>query len=230
MRKHESQNEKVDQLANRLMGQTMLTDGEIDKIIASPMLYSSIRSRVNATPEAKPGFAWFRIPAVAAFASILIVVGVTSFVFYRNGKPVDTVNRVVEKPPTVANNPAPFKKSAEPDGISPDFSKPAKSDQPQSQDSRMTIQNASYRKPIANSVRAPRPIAVKQPDLEFIPLVYTEDPAESLKGGRVIRVELPRASLFAMGISVPLENGSETVKADLLVGQDGVPRGIRMPH
>ena len=33
---------------------------------------------------------------------------------------------------------------------------------------------------------------------------------------------------FAMGIHVPLENGSDTVRADLLVGPDGVPRAVRL--
>ena len=43
-----------------------------------------------------------------------------------------------------------------------------------------------------------------------------------------MRVEMSRASLFAMGINIPLENGAEVVKADLLVGPDGVARAVRL--
>jgi len=39
---------------------------------------------------------------------------------------------------------------------------------------------------------------------------------------------MSRASLFAMGINIPLENGAEVVKADLLVGPDGVTRAVRL--
>ena len=61
-----------------------------------------------------------------------------------------------------------------------------------------------------------------------MPVTYTGDNGESARGGRVIRVEVSRATLFAMGINVPLENESPTVKADLLVGPDGVTRAIRL--
>jgi hypothetical protein len=47
-------------------------------------------------------------------------------------------------------------------------------------------------------------------------------------GGRIIRVDVARSSLFAMGMNVPLENESPVVKADLLVGPDGITRGIRV--
>jgi hypothetical protein len=63
---------------------------------------------------------------------------------------------------------------------------------------------------------------------EFMPVTYTGDNGESARGGRVIRVDISRATLFAMGINVPLENESPTVKADLLVGPDGVTRAIRL--
>ena len=39
---------------------------------------------------------------------------------------------------------------------------------------------------------------------------------------------MPRSALFAMGVNIPLENDAEVVKADLLVGTDGVTRAIRV--
>jgi hypothetical protein len=44
----------------------------------------------------------------------------------------------------------------------------------------------------------------------------------------VIRVDVPRSTLFAMGFPVSLENESPTVKADLLIGPDGATRAVRL--
>jgi hypothetical protein len=63
---------------------------------------------------------------------------------------------------------------------------------------------------------------------DFYAVSYAGDPHETERGGRIVRVDIPRSTLFAMGINVPLENESATVKADLLVGSDGVTRGIRV--
>jgi hypothetical protein len=51
---------------------------------------------------------------------------------------------------------------------------------------------------------------------------------ESVAGGRVIRVDLPRASLVSLGVNMPLGNDKQLIKADIVVGPDGVPRAIRV--
>jgi hypothetical protein len=51
---------------------------------------------------------------------------------------------------------------------------------------------------------------------------------EALRCGRVIRVDLPRASLISLGVNIPLENDKQIIKTDLLIGPDGVPRAIRL--
>jgi hypothetical protein len=63
---------------------------------------------------------------------------------------------------------------------------------------------------------------------EFYAVSYAGDPSETERGGRIIRVDMPRSALFAMGVNIPLENDAEVIKADLLVGNDGVTRAIRV--
>ena len=63
---------------------------------------------------------------------------------------------------------------------------------------------------------------------EFYALSFAGDPNEAERGGRIVRVDIPRSTLYAMGVDIPLENEAETVKADLLVGNDGVTRAIRV--
>lgn len=68
-----------------------------------------------------------------------------------------------------------------------------------------------------------------QPELaaNYIPLSYaagSATPDQSL----VVRVNVPRTTLIAMGLPLSAERGSEMVKADLRVGIDGVPLAIRL--
>jgi hypothetical protein len=66
----------------------------------------------------------------------------------------------------------------------------------------------------------------RMPGKEFYAISYTGE--DMTAGGRIMRVELNRSSLFALGINLPLENDVATVKADLLIGSDGVTRGVRV--
>jgi len=61
---------------------------------------------------------------------------------------------------------------------------------------------------------------------EFIPLVQAGQyaPAEE---GHLVRVELPRSALVSFGLPVNAEAPGGSVKADVLMGQDGIARAIR---
>jgi hypothetical protein len=66
---------------------------------------------------------------------------------------------------------------------------------------------------------------------DFFPLSYSDDqkPMESGEVIRVqvIRVQMPRPALIAFGLPVNIEHPDVPVKADLLVGEDGLARAIR---
>jgi hypothetical protein len=47
------------------------------------------------------------------------------------------------------------------------------------------------------------------------------------EGGQVVRVELPRATLASFGLPVNAQRINEPVKADVVVGNDGIARAIR---
>lgn len=61
---------------------------------------------------------------------------------------------------------------------------------------------------------------------DFIPIPNRGSIAE-LEGGQVLRVELPRSSLASFGLPVNLERAGERIKADVVVGNDGMARAIR---
>ena len=61
---------------------------------------------------------------------------------------------------------------------------------------------------------------------EFIPLVQPGSYAQA-EEGHLVRVELPRSALASFGLPVNAEAAEGRVKADVLMGQDGVARAIR---
>ena len=61
---------------------------------------------------------------------------------------------------------------------------------------------------------------------DFMPLSYGGGFSQ-IDDGQVVRVELPRSALHSFGLPVNAERAGERVKADVLLGHDGVARAIR---
>ena len=71
------------------------------------------------------------------------------------------------------------------------------------------------------SVRAPQPEEIVT---EFFPLM---DPAPTFERGQLLRVELPASAMQMIGLPVREEHLADPVQADVLVGEEGLPRAIR---
>ena len=61
---------------------------------------------------------------------------------------------------------------------------------------------------------------------EFLPITYGSNLSQ-FDDGQLIRVELPRSALQSFGLPVNAERANERVKADVLLGHDGVAQAIR---
>jgi hypothetical protein len=61
---------------------------------------------------------------------------------------------------------------------------------------------------------------------DFLPITYGGNLSQ-LDDGQVVRVELPRSALQSFGLPMNAERAGERVKADVLLGHDGVARAIR---
>jgi hypothetical protein len=89
----------------------------------------------------------------------------------------------------------------------------------------------SRRKP---STRHPVPSTNPQPDnavnteiaTDFLPMSYGST-ANLQDGGQMVRVELPRAAMASFGLPVNMDRANEKVKADVLLGVDGLAHAIR---
>lgn len=111
------------------------------------------------------------------------------------------------------------------------------------------VQSAAAHKEVINDAPRPSPMhrrkwrifrpelasATHSPDTsetvtEFIPLTEDVDARAAVQNGTIVRVQLVRASLIAMGLPVNAERAQELVKADIVVGDDGLARAIRLVY
>ena len=71
------------------------------------------------------------------------------------------------------------------------------------------------------------PVVPPQPSevvTDFFPLM---DPAPPFQRGRILRVEVPASAMKMVGLPVHEEHLNDPVEADVLVGEEGLPRAIR---
>jgi hypothetical protein len=62
--------------------------------------------------------------------------------------------------------------------------------------------------------------------LNFYPLPDSDE-LPPLESATIVRVQLPMSSLRLIGLPVSEEGAAEFVEADMLLGQDGMARGVR---
>ncbi|MBA2732511.1 MAG: hypothetical protein H0U54_06430 [Acidobacteria bacterium] len=99
---------------------------------------------------------------------------------------------------------------------------------PRSSDRRRAImQTVGLRsKPIRSANNIQPPVSMNEEvTTDFLPLTYGS--LSQFDDGQVVRVELPHSALQSLGLPMNAERGSERVKADVLLGHDGVARAIR---
>lgn len=228
--KRKIDNKTLDLIAKRLCTPPAAagTD-QIEKIVANPDLFSGVMKKVaNSEKPSKARVSiltpWKAASAVGSFAVVALAIlwGV----------------RYQQPPSYTADNAKRPAASAATYSKNPDIADPgvARSENPpqpisgklsagRATKDSFKIERAVVRSTEAKSVQ-PRPIRTESD--QFHPVSYTGDPLETAGGGHVVRVEMKRSALFALGVNLPLENDDALVKADILVGRDGVTRGVRI--
>jgi hypothetical protein len=81
--------------------------------------------------------------------------------------------------------------------------------------------------PAVVETRTAAPVVVDESDASFYPLPEAEG-LPAVENAMVVRVQLPVSSLTLMGVPVGEERADAAVQADLLLGQDGLARGVRL--
>ena len=239
MRNRNLQNEKLDRTGRRLLevAAGREREADIEKIILAPHLFDSVKARIKAQEEAKQRKGFFRPPvwnwqsATAGLAVLLIVfIAGLAFVFSNRDSITTTVQRMDEPKTETHNQETQPQPVASPENLPV----PAKIKYPERK-ARPTEKVAAK----TNAAKKTELTAPRKKNLEkhktqpvenfageFYALTSTGnlDDAAELK---IVRTELSRASLFALGVNLPIENETEKFKTDLLIGSDGVARAIR---
>jgi len=89
------------------------------------------------------------------------------------------------------------------------------------------LENANYI-PRADGRRGTRPVETQEVEIvtEFFPLTYNLN-SDDLESAHIVRVRMPRTALLSFGLPINVERDSESVKADVVMGPDGLARAIR---
>lgn len=98
----------------------------------------------------------------------------------------------------------------------------------------VTIKNTQQLASVSRRTRRSKPtttvpttsVADQEVATDFMPIGYLNS-ASLQDGGSVVRVELPRSTIVSMGFAVNMDRYGERVKADVLMGADGLARAIR---
>lgn len=231
MQKRKLNDQELDAIGKRLFAASRLTESEIDQIASRPGSFDGVLSRIRnnneAVVERKSGLAGFLVAHRAivgtSFAALLCV---SAFAFFLQQDGAHAV---------LSNNihiPAKGLETARPTTPQVEFVKGFTSGRADlGSDAPSTapvIIDAVQREPRRPQPRVEQASYTPRNDAQFVAVTYTGDGGESVRGGRVVRLDVPRSTLFAMGFDVSLENDSPTVKADLLIGPDGVTRAVRL--
>ncbi|HKR12218.1 MAG TPA: hypothetical protein VJT15_09180 [Pyrinomonadaceae bacterium] len=169
-------------------------------------LREAFRARAVATTVSK-SYTPYWLTAIAAV--LLIVIGVVALRM-RDDQPPQ-MNAVQTEPAPV--KPSPIKEEPQPRQVE---------EEPQSVAQPTPRRRSVRRHPrseVANHVT--REVAT-----DFMPLGYL-NAAALQDGGQIVRVELPRSALVNFGLPVNMDRYNEKVKADVLLGVDGMAHAIR---
>ncbi len=220
MNKRKIKNRELDAVGAKLITAGRLSGDEIDRIVSAPKLFDGVSARIalqDKPQDSRSGWlAWKPVAAsMAAIAFLMISFG---YFGYFSGSQTGPITRS-SKPPVVYQVAA--------DENRQEFKTPVTMTAPASAEvARPTVTKVAYRqesKP-TQPKRKSVPVTLER---EFYPINLAGNVEDALRGGHVVRVDMPRSSLFAMGVDLPLENDAKFIKTDVLVGSDGVPRGIR---
>lgn len=243
MSKRNLKNKNLDRIAVKLLNARRSGDEEIERIVVSPALFDAVKMRIETErrrrgSENAPkrrfwnrGFAKRRAPALVTavllgiFVSAGILVNLDKFSIRNTEK---SVGGGAPAPATLTN----IKQDMEPPKEMPQFEKTDFRPNDALKKNR-SVQLAKTAAAVKKSDRKPArkmppESAKKAPPVKFYALGFSENIGETGEELQIVRAELSRSQLFALGVNLPIENGPEKIKTDLLVGRDGVARAIRL--
>jgi hypothetical protein len=192
----------LDEQASPAVEANLLTMFSEQRVASSALAHSS-REKLSR---------WLYVGAgIAALIAIVVLLSLTAFRAKETQHSVQTsekhggdLNPTDEK---AAGQPLTFDKTSE------------KKNSPKPSSARSKAKDGTH------LVRAEQTSSEPEIATEFFPLMNRE--LTQLESGQVVRVELPRSALMSFGLPMNMDRANERIKADVVVGNDGLARAIR---
>ena len=178
-------------------------------------LREAFRTRHVAAPVVAMHSSRSRYSLVAVAAMLLVALGVAAM-WWRSEAPQQTVAEKAPAPKAVETPIVPANPGGPRDPV-------AENSPPKRPTHRAVKHNTVTRKPEAQLANH----ATNEIATDFMPLGGDVNAVMLQDGGQIIRVKLRRSELLRFGFPVNMERYNENVKADVLVGVDGLARAIR---
>jgi hypothetical protein len=230
MSRRKLQNKELDRVGRQLIENGASRPNDIESIISNPGLFARVQERIAADVHApayirknnRTFFSFARRYSVAVVGSammfIAIIIGAASL--FRPENPQIASKKAVQVPEVVPDVARPIVTPFKPVVSKLSAGRASDRDEHEARPEKI-VARPNTRKA---DIKSPPPVQDMQDP--FLPVSAAFDADEA--GGRIVRVDVPKSTLFAMGVNIPLENGPESVKADLLIGPDGSTRAIRV--
>jgi len=233
--------DSIDRLSREIVEAVRVSDGELDATAGSPDLYKRVQVQIAARRDsaAQQSFnrksqnrilalvgTWLRLGW--AFAGVVAALSITIIVVHLMTRPRVEQNTNSQQASVGESKPP---RSAD-DGSGMGGSGMGRSVMG-GNDGVATDNRSADRQPREKPRSSRRHLRAMPPDsytaevaTDFIPLTYIADSAQ-MDSAHVVRVRMPRSALISLGLPMNYERASELVKADVLIGDDGLARAIR---
>lgn len=235
MSKRNLQKERLDRIGRNLLEAARVRSEEIEKIVAAPKLFDAVKARIkDEQSRRKPrrffgdwaSFSlWNWQKASVSFAILVVLTGAAVFIFKKDDSPqmVGEIDKPeLELPINQPENSLPPQTSEIRKDKSATVKNYIKSERIVFKNETAKLPNRARKNPVKSL-----PKAKKEAERVFYSLMSAGNWEANGDDLRIVRTELSRSELFALGINLPMENETPKIKTDLLVGSDGVARAIR---
>ncbi len=238
MVKKQLSDEQIDALMRSLVNESAADEALLSEIADSPATWWGVQRKINsrraetlsAWPPVGKVLRWLLAGGAVTAAAVLILTLLVFRPASTNDKDtvasLPTLNTTLEKPSVPLNAPS------RPTAVETMSSKDTESAKqfrsnvvakPQVAEKR-SLSARSAVKGLAKIEVATKTTKKEEIKTEFIALSYARDP----ESGQIVRVKVPSAMMVSLGLVNNVKTPSELVDAEVLVGDDGLTRAIRL--
>ena len=245
MDKRNLQNNELDRVGRKLLAAAKVRDEEIEQIVGSPMLFDSIKTRIKiercchnqkSVSVARANWQiwnWHRASAMVLLLFIVSVIGFAVFSKFASQQQIElaATPEIQPRVKQIETEPLQITQQTPEDSTVTVKTIDSVIESPKIIKQKIAVNKISKtQKPATPMPKQQRRLQPKQTETagEFYALAFTGNPVETGEELQIVRAELSRSSLFALGVNLPIENEFEKIKTDLLVGADGVAKAIRL--